>query len=75
METTDFSIGELVYLDSVKGPVPAKVLSVSHYQRTVRVRVTATRGSYRRGEQVIVTVRRVFKRRRSNPWSEYMGVL
>lgn len=48
-------VGELAFLDSFAGLVPCRVLAIgdaSEALRSVRVKVTATRGAYRRGEEV-----------------------
>lgn len=44
--------GDLVYLDSFAGLIPAKLLAVSPYRQYGRCRVTANRRAYSRGEVV-----------------------
>lgn len=66
--------GALAYVDSFAGPLPCKVLSIKAIgllghgpvpssQHEVRVRLTADRGAYRRGETLTDWAIRVFPRR------------
>lgn len=82
----DFDIGDLVYLDSFAGLVPAKVIHLGP-KDLVHVVITATRGPYKKGFQDVLPARQVVKRewvvtrggqyriiegrRRANPWSSY----
>lgn len=51
---TAIRIGDLIFLDSFSGLVPAKVTGYSTHGE-ISVLVTATRGAYRRGEHTTFT--------------------
>jgi hypothetical protein len=52
--TTVIRIGDLIFLDSFSGLVPAKVTGYTP-RGEISVLVTATRGAYRRGEHTTFT--------------------
>lgn len=52
--TTAIRVGDLIFLDSFSGLVPAKVTGYTP-RGEISVLVTATRGAYRRGEHTTFT--------------------
>lgn len=49
------TVGSLAYLDRMTGMIPCKVLDIT--PKAITIKVTATRGPYKRGEVIPVSLR------------------